>query len=244
MNTNFPFTLRPIVAAFFLGALPSQSAVLLSTDFSGASINGSNNSQADGISWTGTALSAPSSLTLENVTAVQNNGELFAAGDVATANGYFGGNTNLSSGDPSTGQWGTTVQITVGSMGVSLEGISLNLTHAQSQGLIQQNERSTTVFVTVTDTSDSSAVGSGSQVFTVPEFADNGLDGTVSFATALNLSADGVYDVEFLVDSDVNGFGHYAAFGSMGFNGTVIPEPSTGLLVGAIGLLALLRRRR
>jgi hypothetical protein len=235
---------RPIAAAFFLIALPSQAAVLLATDFTGISVNGSNTSQADGISWTGTALSAPSSLTLENVIAVQNNGALFTANAVATTNGYFGGNTNLSSGTPSTGQWGTTVQLTVGGAGVSLEEIALNLTHATNTGTIQQNTRNTTVTITVRDNSDSSLVGTDNEVFSVPAFANDGFDGAVTFASALNLAAGGVYDIEFLVDSDVDGFGHYAAFGSIGFNGTVIPEPSAGLLLGSIGLLALLRRRR
>jgi hypothetical protein len=236
---------RPIAAAFFLIALPSQAAVLLSTDFTGMTINGSNASQADGITWTGTALSAPTILILENVTVVQNDGELFdSANTVTTAGGYFGGNTNLSSGTPSTGQWGTTVQLTVGGAGVSLEEIALNLTHATNTGTIQQNTRNTTVTITVRDNSDSSLVGTDNEVFSVPASANDGVDGAVTFASALNLAAGGVYDIEFLVDSDVDGLGHYAAFGSIGFNGTVIPEPSAGLLLGSIGLLALLRRRR
>lgn len=247
MNSIFALhpVIRPMAVAFVLSVLPSPAVVLLSTDFTGMSIDGTNPNQANGISWTGTALSAPSTLTLENVTVVQNDGELFdSANDVTTTNGYFGGNTNISSGTPSIGQWGTTVQLTVGSMGVTLEDIALNLVHATNSGTIQQNPRDTNVLITVRDTSDLSVVGTGSQVFSIPGNAASGLDGTVSFAAALNLSAGGVYDVEFLVDSDTDNAGHYAAFGSMAFNGAVIPEPSTGFLVGILGLLALLHRRR
>ena len=123
-NTSFVQTklILPALGLFALSGI-SHAATLLSTDFTGITIDGTNPSQANDILWTGTELSAPTSLTLENVIAVQNDGELMDSGDVSAANGYFGGNTNLSSGNPSTGQWGVTIQLTVGGTALSLEDI-------------------------------------------------------------------------------------------------------------------------
>lgn len=233
--------LLPALSLFLLSGF-SHAAVLLSTDFTGITIDGSNASQANNITWMGTALSAPSSLSLENVITVQNNGALYSnANTVTTTNGYFGGNTNISSGTPSTGQWGVTIQITVGGSAISLEDLGLNVIHATNTGTVQQNPRDTLVNVSVTDTSDSSLVGTASQLFAVAANSESGLDGNVTFGSALSLAANGVYDVTFLVDSPNENVGHYAAFGAVSFNG--VPEPSAALL-GGLGLLALLRRRR
>lgn len=173
--------------------VPASAAVLLSTDFDTAVVNGTDPNQADSIVWTGTGLTAPSSLLLENVVANQGDGELFeGTGAYHVVNGYFGGNTNISR-SPSDGQWGTTITATVGGSDVRLDDIVFNLHHTGNGGGGSniQSQLRTNIAITITDTSDSSVVNSGSltnlQVLTAA-----GVDYTYTLSAPLTLDANGL----------------------------------------------------
>ncbi|MBT3201786.1 MAG: PEP-CTERM sorting domain-containing protein [Phycisphaerales bacterium] len=243
MNTRTRNILAFTVAIVLVCAVSTASvnaAVLLSTDFSGISINGADPNTADGIIWTGTGMAAPTSLTLENVVANQNDGELFDhASGLTTTAGYFGGNTNLSR-SPSDGQWGTTVTVTVGSGGASLEDVLINLTYGNSSGGGNSSSHTTQITATVFDNLNA-VVGT----VTSPNFSPtpaSGADLTLTFGSPLALDANDTYTISFLVESN-SGQGHYAAFNALAFNGAVLPEPATMSLL-ALGGLTVLRRRR
>ncbi len=238
--------IKLLISSFVLASiLTSNAAVILSTDFSGASVNGSDADQADDITWVENGLTASTSLSLENVVANQGDGHLFAGtGTYHVANGYFGGNTNISR-SPSDGQWGTTVTVTVGALDVILDNIVINLAHTGNGGTnsnLSTNAK-TDIAITITNTSGPTAVDSVSLTNLVPNSA-TGQDFTFNMTTPQTLSAGGVYDVSFLVDSSVTQ-GHYAVFSGLEFNGSVvIPEPSSAVLIGLSGLAFISRRRR
>ena len=236
-------SLAAAMGTLALAATSTNAAVLLTTDFTGMTINGSDPNTADNISWTQTGLTVSSnSLTLENVVANQNDGELFDyASGVTATNGYFGGNTNLSR-SPSDGQWGTTVTVTAGSGGTILENVVVNLTYASNSGA--NNNGNHTTRITATVFNDLNA-----QIGTItgPDFKpapSTGGDSTLTFDTSpLTLDPNDTYTISFLVESET-GVGHYAAFNALTFNGTVVPEPSTTALLGLGGMALILRRRK
>ncbi|MGC6466698.1 MAG: PEP-CTERM sorting domain-containing protein [Akkermansiaceae bacterium] len=65
----------------------------------------------------------------------------------------------------------------------------------------------------------------------------------MAFSSPLDLSSSETYDVEILVDSNSNAAGNNTGFDGLIFNGEVVPEPSSALLVFA-GLGLAMRRRR
>jgi hypothetical protein len=228
-----------------LSLVSASAATLIYTNFDTATVNGSDPQQADNITWTGTALSAPTSLSLENVIANQGDGNLFGGtGTYHVVNGYFGGNTNISRA-PSDGQWGTTISITVGASDVSLEDIFVNLHHTGNGGTAPNTagQADTTIAIDIIDTSGPSTLDS---VFLsgISDTAGGGEDLTFTLSSPLTLNAGNVYDITFLVDSPVT-WGHYAVFDEVALNGEVIPEPSVfALSMMGFGALWLLRRRK
>jgi hypothetical protein len=190
-------------------------------------------------------MSAPSSLSLENVVANQGDGHLFSGtGTYHVVNGYFGGNTNISR-TPSDGQWGLTVALTVGLADVTLTDIVVNLHHTGNGGTNpnKAGQAKTAIAITITDTSGPSTLDSVSESG-LTDTTGLGEDVVFSMTSPLTLEAGGVYDVTFLVDSPET-WGHYAVFDALTFNGevTVIPEPAS-LAMGLAGLTLIAVRRR
>lgn len=224
---------------------PARADILLATEFTGAVVNGSDPNQADNIVWTGSGLTAPSSLSLENVVANQGDGELFeGTGAYHLANGFFGGNTNISR-SPSDGQWGVTIPFTVGPAGVALENIVVNLHHTGNGGTNPNTSGSARTWITL-NLFDTSSPALPLETITLQDLTDTtglGADRTFPMSSPLALAASGQYEATFLVDSPYT-WGHYAVFDAVTFNGTtVVPEPSTLTLLG-LGALGLMVQRR
>jgi len=233
-----------VLSAALLSAAPASAAVLLYTGFTGATVNGGNASQADNISWTENGLSAPTSLSLENVVANQGDGNLFGGtGTYHVVNGYFGGNTNISR-SPSDGQWGVTIAVTVGGSDVILDDIVVNLHHTGNGGTAPNtaSQAQTHIALDIINPSGPTTLDSV-QLSGLTDTTGLGADRTFTMTSPLTLTAGNTYNITFLVDSPVT-WGHYAVFDEITFNGSIaVPEPASLALFGLGGLL-LFRRRR
>ena len=243
MNSNILLTLPPVTrsmaAAFVLGVLPSQAATILGTGFDGTATSTS----MTGITWTQTGLAAAPSSTLGT-----SNGLLTGS----NTGSHLVGNLNIGdTGNP----WSLTVDFTTGGLGINLSDIDIEGTNFNSSGTWQQNLRSLGYTVDILDASDSVI---GTLTDATPEFGSNTGNGTNSFdvggllrsyqdnyafASAIALSANTDYKLRISVFEGTNQAGNFGGINSFSLNGSVIPEPSAALL-GGLGMLCLLRRRR
>lgn len=186
---------------------------------------------ATNVIWTEDGLSGPGSLTVTN----QSPGSLPANGlfDTANAQGHFAVDKNIGNEGP----WSVTIPIALSGADVTLESLDLDWQHFDNSGNFQGTARNVRWTITVTGSS-SGLVGTG----VATASAVSGLQ-NVAFSSPLDLSSSETYDVEILVDSNSNAAGNNTGFDGLIFNGEVVPEPSSVLLVFA-GLGLAMRRRR
>lgn len=219
----------PVSLSIFAGSiLVANSAVLLSTDFSGRTVTGPT---ASNVIWTGTGLSAPSSLTVTNVAP----GSLAGGGlfDTANAEGHFAVSKNIGNAGP----WSVTIPITLSSPTISLESVELDWQHFSNAGAFQGPARNVRWTITVTGSTSGlidTVIGTAN--------AASGLD-VLTFGSPVSLNNSETYDVSILVDNNGNATGNNSGFDAITLNGEIIPEPS-GALLSLLGLSLVLRRRR
>lgn len=215
---------------------PAQAAVILSTDFESDVFGGTANptiSSMTGVVWTENGITAPTSLTAST----DIKGDQSGADAVG---GYFSAQANVNgttSGSPS---WTTNWTITVGSNDVTLTDIVLTSAETNSGGVIGGGSGDSDINLNIVDNFTTSSVFNNTQVR-----SDNtGASQALTYTAPITLAAGRTYQIQFsLWETGSTSAGHYEAFDSLTFNGSVIPEPGTALLV-SLGGLCLLRRRR
>lgn len=224
--------------ALALAATQSQAAtVIASTDFNGRTVSGNT---ASNLNWTINGVLDPGDMTATYAgTPTLFNSQALTRNMFAPAWNY--GNNG--------GNWTTNVSITVApGFNVTIEDVTFDY-WALSGGEAQNVNRVADFNVTLFNPS-SVAVGG---IFTVNDILNGtpatpgvGSPVTATF-TPVALTEIGTYTlrIEGGEFGGINETGNHAGIDNLSINGTVsvIPEPSAALL-GGLGLLALLRRRR
>lgn len=223
---------RPVLplAICALSFTSLQGAVLLSTDFTGRTVSGKT---ASNITWTSSGLSAPSSMTA--VDEAPTSGAFSALFDTANAQGHFAPDKNIGNEGP----WSTTLTLTLTSPNISLESIDIDWQHFNNAGSFQGPTTNRQVKWTATVTgSTSGLVGTASD-------SANAVSGinTLTFGTALSLSESETYDIQLFVDNNGNTNGNNTGFDGLTFNGAIVPEPGSAILLGMSSFFLLKRRR-
>lgn len=226
--------LPAFAAAAFVSTLcvaEADADVLLSTDFTGLTVNGTDAAQGDNISWSEDGLTAPTSLTA--------SANLFTSGAAAATNGYFGTVQNINTGD-----WSTVLTITVGASNVELDNIVVTTVEHNSGGTLGGGNGSSVITVSVEDNTTNTTVANPAGQLT-----DGGNNGdanpdplTFVAGSPLVLTAGNTYDVTILLSKN-NSSGHFETIDAIEFNGTVVPEPGSLALMACGGLMMIKRRR-
>ena len=215
--------LLTLITSAVLAISNASAAIVLSTDFDNSGVTSGD---MTGIVWTENGLTAPTTL------GASANIRTGLGGDVDAEGGYFSGDQNVKGSTEASPAWSTTWSITVGANDVDLSSIVLASAEANSSGSLDAGNGSSNINLTIAGTTiDLTEIRSGN---TTPV--------DLTYLTPVTLDASASYDVTFTVWEN-SSQGHFEGFDSVTFNGDVIPEPSATLL-GALGLLALLRRRR
>lgn len=223
-------------------ATTSHAATIFGTSFDGTA----DSTSMTGITWTQTGLAAAPSSTLGTT-----NG-LLTGGNTAS---HLVGNFNI--GNSTTNEaWSFTVNFTTAGLAINLTDIDIQGTNFNSSATWQQNARSLGYTVDILNASDSvigtlngatpefsSNAGTGANSFDVGGILRS-YDDNYAFASTIALSANTDYKLRISVYEGTAQAGNFGGINSFSLNGvTVIPEPSVALL-GGLGMLLMLRRRR
>lgn len=242
--------LAPLLAL----ASPAGAVVLWTTTFSGA--DGTNRnlaSTAGDLSFTDTLAADDANLTFEDVSFT---GTVFMhSGNMATGE-HYSPRTNVdnpaAASPQNGGWWQTEFRYTGGTQTISLENIILDVVWTNSGGSRQTGDATVRDITLGTEYS----LDGGTNWFAVSAAQTYNL--TVNPGTAAQQYQDRTFTPgsAILVDHATQDLwlrvraenanvaaGSYVNVRDITFNGTVVPEPSATLL-GGIGLLALLKRRR
>ena len=227
----------PTLVALLLAAAPAPAAVLLATDFTGVAANDTAAPYvATGISWT------TSGLTLESA-------DLTFAGPTGP-NGFITGGTaadniQVNRNIETAGPWSTTLTITPAAE-LDLANFTLFYRAINGGGANQVAQKDALVTLTL-------FLGSGTGGTNLGSFSDLVVDpggGTaagdtadVGLGTLGNLAAGQAYTFQLTTAENTDTGGNNWAIDDLVLNGSAVPEPGSALL-GALGALALLRRRR
>jgi len=229
----------PLVLALALAAAPVHAAVVASTTFDGQTIAGN---EASNLGWSLNGVADPGSMFGFNSTGGNQN--LFNA-NALTQNIFIPG---INTGNGNT-FWTTNVSLTVAAgFAVTLTDVSFDYWSVNG-GQAQNVDRRSDFTITLLD--PSSAVV---EAVTVPDILNGtganpgaGTPTPVAFSTPHALTAPGTYTLEIKGGdfTDFNETGNHTGIDNLSINGnvTVIPEPSV-LMLGGLGLLGLMRRRR
>lgn len=236
-------------------ASPAGAVVLWTTTFSGADGTNRNLSNTAGdVSFTDTLTADDANLTFEDGTFT---GTVFMhSGNMATGD-HYSPRTNVdnpaAASPQNGGWWQTEFRYTGGSQTVSLDNIVLDVVWSNNLGNVQSIASAGTIrditlsteysldggtnwfAVSAAQTYDLTVVGSAAAQYQ---------DRTFTPGSAI-LVDHATQDLWLRVRAENANLtaGAYVNIRDITFNGSVVPEPSAGLL-GGIGLLALLRRRR
>lgn len=210
------------IAGLSLGAISANAAVIVGTNFTGRTISGTTATITD---YTLNGVSSPGNWT------VVDAGSLFTTTD---ATDRFAPADNAPS-------WSVTIPLTVGVLAIDLDDVTINFESFSNAGAskIPTNfAPANNVTVEIRDSlnvlvaTQNLGQGDGST-------ADAWIGIYTNFAP-VTLAASQVYSLKITAAGTA---GNNLGVDSFVINGAVVPEPSTALL-GGLGLLALLRRRR
>jgi len=169
---------------------------------------------------------------------------------------YFSPNTNVdnpaAASPQNGGSWQTEFRYTGGSQTISLESVVFDMAWTNSTGALQVGD---TTVRDITLTGEYSLDGgtnwlalAAAQIYNMTvnpgTTAQQHQDRTFTLGSPLEID-NATQDLWIRVKAENSGAtaGAYVNIRDITFNGTVVPEPTAALL-GSLGLLALLRRRR
>jgi hypothetical protein len=242
--------LLPVLAA--LAALSSaDAAVLWTTAFTGTDETARSlvNTTGDA-SFTDTLAGMSANLTFSDTTFTAPNFK-----NVGSRT-YFSPNTNVdnpaAASPQNGGSWQTEFRYTGGSQTISLESVVFDMVWTNSTGALQVGD---TTVRDITLTGEYSLDGGANWLALAAAQSYNMTvnpgtttqqhqDRTFTLGSTLTID-NATQDLWIRVKAENSGItaGAYANIRDITFNGTVVPEPTAALL-GWLGLLALLRRRR
>ncbi|MEN9974256.1 MAG: hypothetical protein RLZZ282_262, partial [Verrucomicrobiota bacterium] len=210
------------IAAFSLGAISANAAVIVGTNFTGRTISGTTATITD---YTLNGVSSPGNWT------VVDAGSLFTTTGANSAVDHFAVADN-----PPT--WSVTIPLAVGASAIDLDDVTINFESFTNAGVSKvptNNAPANNVTVEIRDslnallaTQNLGQVGGSTADYWI---------GTYTSMGALTLAAGQTYSLKITTGGEV---GNNFSIDSFAINGTVaVPEPSAALL-GGLGLLALL----
>jgi hypothetical protein len=215
------------IAAFSLGAISANAAVIVGTNFTGRTISGTTATITD---YTLNGVSSPGNWT------VVGAGALFTTTGVNSAVDHFAVQDN-----PPT--WNVTIPLTVGASAIDLDDVTINFESYNGSGFSKVPTNfapANNVTVEIRDSLNVLlATQNLGQVSGPTADAWIGTYNNTSFST-LTLAAGQTYSLKITTGGDG---GNNFSIDSFVINGALVPEPSAALL-GGLGLLVLLRRRR
>ena len=225
----------------------THAAVLWTTTFSGTVNTAGNASRTitntpSGL-FTDTLATTTSALTRSSAT-----GNFFLTG---TGNGFTNYNPNQNVDNAAGAGWNAVFDFGTGTQTISLTDVTFNILRFNSSGVTQIVDG---IVRNVNISAEYSLNGGGSWtqlaatklVNLTNSNTTNGVNIALNYALASPLEVDLATDdfrIRYTVVNDAANAGAYNGISSMVFNGAVIPEAATALL-GGLGLLGLLRRRR
>lgn len=243
-----------LLVPFLAVASPAGAVVLWTTTFNGADGTNRNLTNTAGdLSFTDSLGADDANLTFEDQTF---NGTVFMHSGSLGAGNHYSPNTNVdnpgAASPQNAGWWQTEFRYTGGSQTISLDSIVLDVVWSNNLGNIQSIATPGTRDITLRteyslDGGANWLAVSAAQTYNltvVGDIAAQYQERTFTPASAIVVD-HASQDLWLRVRAENSGIntGAYVNLRDITFNGAVVPEPSSALL-GGIGLLALLRRRR
>lgn len=238
-------------ASLALAASPAKAAVLWTSTFSGTDETARLVTNANGdASFTDALTTTVANLTFSDTTF--NAPDFMNVGDRT----YFSPNTNVDNpgagGGQNGGSWQVEFRYSGGSQAISLESVVFDMVWSNSVGTFQPGDATVRdITLTAEYSTDGGANWfslAAAQTYNMTvnpgDPAQQHQDRTFTLAAplAIDHAAIDLWIRAGAANANATA-GGYANIRDITFNGTVVPEPGVTLL-GALGFLALLRRRR
>ena len=237
---NYSYLVLPLAA--LLTTHVSASTTIISTDFEGTTENGTT---LENVSYTTNGATVPASFSDLSVNNTSGSGNLFTT---AAADGFFAVANNTGNG----GEWNFQIDFTTGADAIDLEEFVFDWRNFNGSGGFQGAIRDTEITIDIRDAGMSSVI-SGPIVQNTPSIntntgagAPNNMIGTQTNSIDLmgnTLAANTTFTL-FVQAGDATTGGNNFGFDAITLSGTIVPEPSSSLLLGLSGLALLARRRR
>ena len=223
------------VATPALSITASATSTIVGTDFEGTTENGMT---LEGITYTTTGATVASTFADLTVNNTIGSGNLFTT---TAADGVFAVANNTSNG----GEWNIQIDFTTGADQIILGAFSFDWLNFNGSGNNQNALRGTEITFDL--------IQEGSSVISGPLELDTGAINTVNDGVQTNafdltgaatLDANTTYTIFLQAGDDpATPDGNNFGFEAITLTGTVVPEPSSALLLG-LGSLALISRRK
>ncbi len=247
---KIPAALALALPLLFAVAIPAQAAILWTTSFTGTTETSRSlvNTAVDA-GFTDSLSGSYANLTFSDTS--------FTGSAFVNVGGrtQFSPNTNVdnpaASAPQNGGSWQSEFRYSGGSQTISLESVSFDISRTNNTGALAATNDALIrqVLLTAEYSTDSGAnwfsIAAAKTVNVTPSItATPDLTQTYSFASPLQVdhAATDLW-IRFKAENTAESTGAYVNVHSISFSGSVVPEPSATLL-GSIGLLALLRRKR